>query len=261
MRIDVLVPTRDRPHALARALTSLQRQRHGAWRAWVVDDGDGRGVRTVARMADARIVAFRNPGTGQVDARNAALAAASGEVCMLLDDDDQLVDPGHMQEIVRLQRAGPVLVHRRGWLVFERDGVEIHREPFAPVTRDEDLRRDNTVLTCGLAWPRALHERLGTFDRAADGYFDWDWILRVQAAGVPRVEIAAPGVAYTIHAGNGSGRRDARRALAFAHLRAKHHLRTDMKDHLTVHRERLGRAAGGPRVGDPHARPATARSG
>jgi glycosyltransferase involved in cell wall biosynthesis len=243
MRIDVLVPTRDRPGALARALVSLQQQRHRDWRAWVVDDGDGRGVRAATRLADPRIVAFRNPGRGQVDARNAALGAGAGEICMLLDDDDRLLDPGHMEEVVRLLRAGPALVHRRGWLVFERDGVEVHREPFAPQTSDEGLRRDNTVLTCGLAWPRALHARLGTFDRVAGGYFDWDWILRVLNAGVPRVEIPAPGVAYTIHGENGSGRRDARRDLAFAHLCAKHGLRTPMKDHLTVHRERLGRVA------------------
>ena len=162
---------------------------------------------------------------------------------MLLDDDDRLVDSGHMEEVVRLQCAGPSLVHRRGWLVFERDGIEFHRERFAPETSDEGLRRDNTVLTCGLAWPRALHDRLGTFDRAVDGYFDWDWILRVLNDGVPRVEIVAPGVAYTIHGGNASGRADAQRDLAFAHLRAKHGLRTGMKDHLTVHRERLGRVA------------------
>jgi glycosyltransferase involved in cell wall biosynthesis len=243
MQIDVLVPTRDRPAALARALASLQQQSYRDWRAWVVDDGDGRGVRVATRWADPRVVAFRNPGTGQVDARNAALGAGAGELCMLVDDDDRLLDPGHMEEVVRSQRAGPALVHRRGWLVFEREGVEFHRERFAPTTTDEGLRRDNTVLACGLAWPRALHERLGPFDRAVDGYFDWDWILRVLNAGVPRVEIAAPGVAYTIHEGNGSGRRDARREVAFAHLCAKHGLDTGMKDHLTVHRERFGQVA------------------
>jgi hypothetical protein len=162
---------------------------------------------------------------------------------MLLDDDDRLLDDGHLSEVARRLAAGPALVHRRGWLLFERDGVELHREPFTPVTRDEDLRRDNTVLTCGLAWPRALHDRLGRFDRDLDGYFDWDWILRVLDAGVPRVEIETLGVAYTIHGGNGSGRRDPRREAAFVRLCAKHGLRTVMKDHVKVHRERLATVA------------------
>jgi glycosyltransferase involved in cell wall biosynthesis len=238
MRIDVVTPTRGRPERLLEALASLQDQTHQDWRAYVVDDGEGEGVRAAALAADPRVVAFRNPGRGQVDARNAALRVAEGEIVMLLDDDDLLLDPDHLRAVVRRIAAGPALVHRSGWLLFERGGVEVDREPFEPRADAASLRRDNTVLTCGLAWPRALHDLLGRFDAELDGYYDWDWTLRVLDAGVPLVELPGLGVGYRIHEGNGSASRSARRAAAFERFRAKHGLQAVQKDHLQVHRER-----------------------
>lgn len=240
MRIDVVTPTRDRPERLLEAIGSLQDQSHEDWRAYIVDDGNGDGVRTASLAADPRVVAFQNPGRGQVEARNAALRIADGDIVMLLDDDDLLLDPDHMREVVRHLSTGRALVHRSGWLLFEENGHEIDREPFRLPADPASLRRDNTVLTCGLAWPRALHDRLGTFDPAVGSYYDWDWILRLVSAGVPLVEIPGPGVGYRIHGDNASAARSATRTAAFERFRAKHDLTIEQKDHLTVHREWAG---------------------
>lgn len=240
MRIEVVTPTRGRPERLLEAIASLQDQSHQDWRAYIVDDGDGDGVRAASLAADPRVVAFQNPGTGQVEARNAALRIGDGDIVMLLDDDDLLLDPDHMRDVVRHLATGPALVHRGGWLLFEQDGREIDREPFRLPADPASLRRDNTVLTCGLAWPRILHDRLGTFDPTVGGYYDWDWILRVVGAGVPLAEIPGPGVGYRIHGGNASATRSATRTAAFERFRAKHDLTIEQKDHLTVQRERAG---------------------
>ncbi len=245
MRIDVVTPTRGRPERLLEAIASLQDQSHEAWRAYIVDDGDGDGVRAASLAADPRVVAFQNPGCGQVDARNAALRIADGDIVMLLDDDDLLLDPDHMRDVVRHLATGPALVHRSGWLLFEQDGREIDREPFRLPADPVSLRRDNTVLTCGLAWPRSLHDRLGVFDPTVGSYYDWDWILRILAAGLPLVEVPGLGVGYRIHGGNASTHRSARRTGAFERFRAKHDLAIEQKDHLTVHRERMGDGSSG----------------
>lgn len=245
MRIEVVIPTRGRPERLLEAIASLQDQSHEAWRAYVVDDGDGDGVRAASLAADPRVVAFQNPGCGQVDARNAALRIADGDIVMLLDDDDLLLDPDHMRDVVRHLATGPALVHRGGWLLFEEDGREIDREPFRLPADAESLRRDNTILTCGLAWPRTLHDRLGVFDPAVGSYYDWDWILRVLAAGLPLLEVPGLGVGYRIHGANASTHRTASRTAAFERFRAKHELAVEEKDHLTVHRERVGGGSSG----------------
>lgn len=155
-------------------------------------------------------------------------------------DDDLLLDPDHLRDVVRHLATGPALVHRSGWQLFEEEGREIDREPFRLPADPVSLRRGNTILTCGLAWPRTVHDRLGVFDAAVGSYDDWDWILRILAAGPPLVEVPGLGVGYRIHCANASTHRSARRTGAFARFRAKHDVAIEQKDHLTVHRERKG---------------------
>ena len=244
--VHVLTPTKDRPGRLAEALASLAAQTHGAWRAWVIDDGDGAGLAAVDAFADPRAQAQANPGRGQVDARNAALAAALAggspdrDVVMLLDDDDVLLDADHLAAVTARLARGEALVHRGGWFEFETDG---RREPFDPPTTAASLREDNTVLTVGLAWPAALHARLGRFDPAMGSYFDWDWILRVLDAGVPLAHLDGLGVGYRVHDANTSARKAGARSDAFARFTAKHGLDVVQKDHVAVHRERRGEGA------------------
>ena len=85
MRVSAIVPTYRRPNGLRHALASLRAQGHADWEAIVVDDGDGEGLEALRGWGDPRVVAFRNPGRGQVDARNWALEAARGEVVLWLD--------------------------------------------------------------------------------------------------------------------------------------------------------------------------------
>jgi glycosyltransferase involved in cell wall biosynthesis len=83
----VVVPTRDRPEALARCLAALRAQDVGDLELVVVDDGSrerGR-VAGVVEAAGARLV--RSPGRGPAVARNLGARVASGEVLLFTDDD------------------------------------------------------------------------------------------------------------------------------------------------------------------------------
>jgi len=193
--------------ATPQAIASLQDQSHQAWRAYIVDDGDGDGVRAASLAADHRVVAFDNPGHGQVEARNAALRSADGDIVMLLGGD-VLLDPDSMGKVVRRLASGPALVRRSGWLLFAEDGRDTDRQPFRLRADPESLRRDNTFLPCGLAWPRTLHDRLGAFDPTV-GSHDSDWILRILSAGPPLAEVSGLGVGYRVHDGTASTHRTA----------------------------------------------------
>jgi glycosyltransferase involved in cell wall biosynthesis len=239
MRVSAIVPTYRRPHGLRHALASLRAQRHPHWEAIVVDDGEGEGVAAVRDWGDPRVLAFRNPGRGQVDARNWAIEAARGDVVLWLDDDDWLEDADHLGLVVAALADGPALVTRGGWLVEVEDGdppvpVERGRRPFDLPVDAATLRRDNTVLTAGLAYPKALHEALGPLDRDLDGYFDWDWHLRVVGSGVPVVRLPGLGVAYRQHAGNRSRHVTDDRRARFARLAGKHALDVVLKHHAAV---------------------------
>ena len=54
------------------------------------------GIELAQRLGDPRIRAVPSPGTGQVDARNAAICLARGLMICWLDDDDWWDDPAHL---------------------------------------------------------------------------------------------------------------------------------------------------------------------
>jgi glycosyltransferase involved in cell wall biosynthesis len=195
--VSIITPTRNRPELLERSIESVRAQSLEAWEMIVVDDGDGSGLRMVELIDDPRVIAVLNPGSGHVEARNAALELARGEFIHLLDDDDRWTDAQHLERVVGILRGTSGLAFRHGWLVHEDhfgDGwLEVDREVFAPPTTRKSLRHNNTILTSGVAYPRALHAMLGRFDTQMGNYWDWDWFLRASES-VPLLEIPEPAV-------------------------------------------------------------------
>ncbi len=237
--ISLVTPTRGRAALLRRTLESLQVQTLRDWEIIVVDDGDGTGLTVAASLEDARIRAVPNPGRGQVDARNAGLELARAGLIHLLDDDDRWDDPQHLERVVGVLERDDMLVQRSGWLVLEdeTDGAicERERRVFQPVTTRESLRRDNTLLTSGVAYRRALHSELGGFDPQVGNYWDWDWFLRVTERRALH-EIAPPAVLMSWRGSNTSqDPHQAERVAYLERLTTKHGLgRLESKNHYTV---------------------------
>lgn len=82
--ISVVVPTRDRPAALGRCVRALRGQSVPV-EVIVVDDRSA--MPDAVRGAAAGATVLAAPGRGPAAARNAGIAAASGEVVCLIDDD------------------------------------------------------------------------------------------------------------------------------------------------------------------------------
>ncbi|NJK44688.1 MAG: glycosyltransferase family 2 protein [Pleurocapsa sp. SU_196_0] len=232
--VSVIIPTYQRPEFLRRALRSLRAQQDAIWEAIVVEDGDGRGSSLARGFGDHRIRAYRNPGRGPNDARNAALEVARGSVIAFLDDDDWWQDPFHLHRICQELRHGEALVYRTGWLVTQIEGMELERVPFTLEATRHSLRRDNTLLASGVAYPTVMHDWLGSFDASLGHYWDWDWYLRVTDLGVPLRRIDEPGVCIAVHPGNASSTRHTEtRRRDLERLCAKHGLQgIELKNHL-----------------------------
>ena len=184
----------------------------------------------MAGLGDARIAALRSPGQGQVDARNAGIGRARGELVCWLDDDDWWDDPGHLS---LLRAAGEPSVSGGGWIVFE-DGA---REVFDHDASCESLRVNNTVLTSSLAYARELHDALGPLDGSLGSYGDWDFLLRLCDAGLGPRKLPGLGVCYAIHDRNVSTDFDApARREGFERFAGKHGLEIELANHLRIHR-------------------------
>jgi glycosyltransferase involved in cell wall biosynthesis len=107
--ITVVVCTRERPGALARCLDSLLAQRYPAFRVLVVDnapatDATAEVVRGAARRGPVDYLVERAPGLSY--ARNAAVAAAPGQILAWIDDDE-VADPHWLAEIARALAEHP----------------------------------------------------------------------------------------------------------------------------------------------------------
>ncbi|MGH2923405.1 MAG: glycosyltransferase family 2 protein [Solirubrobacterales bacterium] len=179
MKLSVVIPTRDRREELLRTLAALRGQRDpgGGFEVVVVDNGSSDASLEAALELGAggamRLRAISEPRPGPAAARNAGVAAASGEVILFLGDDMEPADPSLVDAHARLHRgAGDprygVLGHvawsgrqevtaLMDWLgrTFQFDYVNLAPGRVAP---------SHAFWTAHVSLRRELFERAGGFD-------------------------------------------------------------------------------------------------
>ncbi len=107
--ITVVICTRERPGALARCLDSLLAQNYPSFRVLVVDnapvtEATAEVVRSAARRGPVEYL--KEPRAGLSFARNAAVAAAPGEILAWIDDDEY-ADVNWLAEVARARADHP----------------------------------------------------------------------------------------------------------------------------------------------------------
>jgi hypothetical protein len=110
LKVSVIIPTRDRPEMLRRAIEGVQIQRHASIELIVVDDTSSepaasRNAQVVAEAALpcslVRLGSAGASGSGPSRARNAGLDAATGDLVAFCDDDDFWSDAGYLERAVQ----------------------------------------------------------------------------------------------------------------------------------------------------------------
>ncbi len=107
-RVSLIVPVFNTAPFLRECLESVLAQTFPDWELVCVDDGSAdESPRILAEYSarDERIVAMRQPNSGQGAARNAGLDRSRGEYVLFLDSDD-LLDSGALAELVKTCDAG-----------------------------------------------------------------------------------------------------------------------------------------------------------
>jgi glycosyltransferase involved in cell wall biosynthesis len=105
MRLSCIIPTRDRSHMVPRAIMSVLAQRRPCDEIIVVDDGSVDGTADLVADHFPQVRLLRLPGVGPGRARNAGVAAATGDAILFLDSDDEWT-PDHGQRLVALLAVG-----------------------------------------------------------------------------------------------------------------------------------------------------------
>lgn len=107
--VTVAIPTRGRPHDLARCLQSLVAVDYPSWDVLVVDQSDDPHTKQLCEGFTARLPGFRYchmTGKGASRARNLALQASSAEILAFLDDDCT-VDVGWLRQVAEVLARHP----------------------------------------------------------------------------------------------------------------------------------------------------------
>jgi glycosyltransferase involved in cell wall biosynthesis len=141
----VIIPTRDRSSSCAVALQSVLDQRFDKFEVIVVNDGSSeeheRRYRESLTAASgiARILTLprTEKGHGPGGARNYGAAAAQGAYLAFLDDDDQWIDPSHLDRVAREIAASAEPIE----LVFANQRAFCDGAPVDGATWIEDLAR------------------------------------------------------------------------------------------------------------------------
>lgn len=233
----VLIPTFRRPRLLRRALASVLAQHGPDFEILVGDDGGGEGLEVVASLADPRVRGFLSGRAGQVPTRNMLLERARAPRIAWLDDDDWWAAETHLAACAAALDRNGGLVCAGGWIVHEdEDGTESSRLPFEVRTDPRTLRTSHRMLASGIAYSRTLHRITGQFDRSLPFYHDWDWYLRVSAAGIPLTAAGGDHVRISARPGSvSSAAHEAARRAELDRLCAKHGLASlPLRNHASI---------------------------
>lgn len=184
--VSVILPTRDRPGLLRRALRSVADQTVRDFEVIVINDG-GEPVDGVVRQftnVDSRITLVNLPTSRERSAaRNVGISVARGRYIAYLDDDDYYY-PFHLETALTALSRGHRVVYTDAHRVLEIQQGD-HWEPVAkdvPWSQDFDpvsLAQSNYIPIITVVHERACAIEAGGFDERLPVLEDWELWIRL----------------------------------------------------------------------------------
>lgn len=187
VRLSVVIACYNGADLIGEQLGALAAQRGGCLHEVIVaDNGSTDGTRTVAESFADRLPSLRvvdaSDRRGSGHARNAGLAAATGNAIATLDHDD-VVAAGWLEAVCAALRTQEFIAARR-------DGARLNPEwalTARPVPQAEGLIEGPFLPHaggCSLAFRRSVVDRIGGFDESYRAFDDVDFCYRAQLQGV-----------------------------------------------------------------------------
>lgn len=201
--VSVIMPVRDGERFLAEALRSVLSQSFGDFELLVVLDHSADGSEEIAQAharEDSRIRVLDNSGEGLVDALNAGLAAARGELIARLDADDRM-HAGRLERQRFVLLADPdISLVGSAAIVIDADSRAIGRirVPATDAAIRARLPRGNAFVHSSVMFRRAAFTAAGGYRDDFPLNEDYDLWLRLAATG-RLANIAEPLVDHRRH--------------------------------------------------------------
>ena len=202
--VSVIIPCFNHGHHLPDAINSLLSQKYPALEIIVVDDGSTDSTAEAASHYGDRIrYVYRNNG-GLSAARNSGVQVARGDFLHFLDADDY-VPAGWYDKIVTAVTAQPSGdVYHGGWCYVDAQGNEQGRIHPIPIQGDPlaALLQGNRFPCHAALVRRSAANRAGLFKEQLRACEDWDFWIRVAAAGGSFISVPESYVIYRRYPGS-----------------------------------------------------------
>jgi glycosyltransferase involved in cell wall biosynthesis len=195
--VSVVVPTRDRPELLRRAVAAVLGQTYpGPLECVVVFDQSDPDLPWPEPPPGRSLRLVRNQRTpGLAGARNSGILAATGELVAFCDDDDEWLPEKLARQVAALLATPSAAVSTTGILVRYRDRTTTRLAPTTMVTHGQLLRSRLTELhpSTVLVHRRQLLDDIGLVDEEIPGSYaeDYEWLLRA-ARHAPVLAVPEP---------------------------------------------------------------------
>jgi glycosyltransferase involved in cell wall biosynthesis len=202
--VSVVVPTRDRPELLRRAVTAILHQTYpGPVECVVVFDQSDPRLPWDDPGPSRRLRLVRNQRTpGLAGARNTGAAHATGELLAFCDDDDEWL-PHKLEHQVRALAAHPDAAAATTGIVVRYGDRSVTRLAPTPLVTHRQLlqsRMHELHPSTVLVQRRKLLDGIGPVDEQLPGSYaeDYDWLLRAAKLG-PVLAVQEPLVVVHWH--------------------------------------------------------------
>jgi glycosyltransferase involved in cell wall biosynthesis len=217
MNISVVIPVYNGERYLTEALESVFAQTHPVDEVIVVDDGSTDGSAEVAGRFPVTLIRQENRGPGA--ARNAGVAACSGEYLAFLDADDTWLPEKLERQMALLREAGTTVAIAFAAMRIAVDGVEPAR-----VSVFLKGRPLSETIACQFpsAWlmPTTFFHEVGGFNESYRLSEDVEWLLRARKLRPTEFACEEPLLTRRFHSQNISWEIDGGRKTMMAALRA-----------------------------------------
>lgn len=176
--VSVILRSLGRPE-LSRALASVERQAHRPLEIVFVDAGAA-GLRIDGRTSLPVVTVAPPTRLLRVPAANAGMEAAHGDWLLFLDEDDE-IEPTHVQELLGCARENQAQVAYSQTQLLDRDG-RLQRLLGGPWRRDLYLQSNYIAIHAAL-FSRRFVDAGHRFDASYELFEDWDFWLQLAQHG------------------------------------------------------------------------------
>ncbi|MFM1996551.1 MAG: hypothetical protein RLZZ111_938 [Planctomycetota bacterium] len=200
LRVSLIIPLYQGERFIAEAVASALEQEERPAEIIVVDDGSTDGGPAIVRGIPG-VLCLGQSNRGPAAARNAGVAAASGDLIAFLDQDD-LLRPAALRRHRETLAATP---EARLSVCKQRIGL-LPGESLPPWQRVEHVGSDVLAWTPScICCRRQVFQELGRFDEGLKATSDLEWFRAFRARPLPFAEIPETLVDRRVHAGAQSG--------------------------------------------------------